>query len=249
MSDARAPLRWLSLVRWENTQTCCARAPCRADCDRPTHYGKTLHRREASLLPCKTVVRRASCDLQRTAGFRVADARAPLRWLCLGRWQNTRACRARAPCRAALAAVDPCTTEGHCTGGRPLSFGASPRCDVRAVTSNAQPAFAWHERKPHCAGCLSGCGETRELAVRAHRAALVVIVYARHNGSASAEGLSLSVQGRGATCELWPPTRSRYPCGTRASATAVAVSREVAKHASLPRARAVSHWLWLAYAL
>ena len=36
-------------------------------------------------------------------------------------------------------------------------------------------AFAWHANKPHFAGCLSGGGETRKLAARARRAALVMI--------------------------------------------------------------------------
>ena len=45
------------------------------------------------------------------------------------------------------------------------------------------------------------------------------------------------VQDRGATCELWPPTGSRRSRGMRANATALAVFREVAKHASLSRAR------------
>ena len=235
VARARAPLRWLSLGRWRNTRACRARAPCRAGCDRPTRYERALHRRKASLLRCKTVVRRASCGLQRAAGIRVARERAPLRWLSLGRWRNTQACRARAPCRAgcdrptryeralhrrkasllrcktvvrrascdlqraagirvprderhcagclsgggetrelaararraALAAIGVRAMKGHCTGGRPLSFGARPWCDVRAVTSNAQPAFAWHANERHCAGCLSGGGETRELAARA----------------------------------------------------------------------------------
>ena len=53
-----------------------------------------------------------------------------------------------------------------------------------------------------------------------------------------AQAVSPSVQDRGATCELWPPAPySRLSHGTRASAIAPAVSREVAKHASLPRAR------------
>ena len=98
VTDAQAPLRWLSLGRWRKTKKCRARAPCRAYCDRSTHHRRVLHRRKASLFRRKTVVRRASCDLQHAAGFRVTDARAPLRWLSLGRWQNTRACRARAPC-------------------------------------------------------------------------------------------------------------------------------------------------------
>ena len=48
-------------------------------------------------------------------------------------------------------------------------------CVVRAVTSNAQPAFAWHANDRHCGGYLSEGGKTREPAARARRAALVVI--------------------------------------------------------------------------
>ena len=73
------------------------------------------------------------------------------------------------PCarRAALAAIGLRGTKGHCTGERPLSFGARPWCDGRAVASNAQPACMWRANKRHCAGCLSGCGRTIELAARA----------------------------------------------------------------------------------
>ena len=95
-----APLRWMSLGRWENTQSCRARAPCRACFDSPKRYERALHRQEASHSRCKTVVRQASCGLQqRTAGFRMTDTQAPLRRLSLRRWRNTRACRVRAPCR------------------------------------------------------------------------------------------------------------------------------------------------------
>ena len=66
-----------------------------------------------------------------------------------------------------LIVIGLCTIEGYCTGGRPLSLGARPWCDVRAVASNAHPAFAWHVNRRHCTGCLSGGGETRELAARA----------------------------------------------------------------------------------
>ena len=47
---------------------------------------------------------------------------------------------------------------------------------MRAVASNAQPAFAWHARKPHFAGCVSGGSKFRELAMRARCAALIVVV-------------------------------------------------------------------------
>ena len=102
----------------------------------------------------------------------MAHSPAPLRWLSLGRWRKTQTCRARA--RAALVAIGLRTMEWHCTGGRPLSYGARPWCDVRAVASNAQPVFVWHTRKRHCGGYLSGGGKTRKLAARARRAALVV---------------------------------------------------------------------------
>ena len=77
--------------------------------------------------------------------------------------------------RAALVVLGLRTMEGRCTGGAPLSFGARPLCVVRAVTSNAQPAFAWHANDRHCGGYLSEGGKTREPAARARRAALVVI--------------------------------------------------------------------------
>ena len=59
--------------------------------------------------------------------------------------------------------------------GRPLSFGARPWCDVRAVASNTHPAFALQANRRHCAGCLLGGGVTRKLAARVRRAALVAI--------------------------------------------------------------------------
>ena len=37
--------------------------------------------------------------------------------------------------RAGLVAVVPCTTNGHCTSRKPLSFGARPWCDVPAAAS------------------------------------------------------------------------------------------------------------------
>ena len=134
-------------------------------------------------------------------------AQAPLRWLSLGRWRNTRACRARAPCRAGCDRSY--AIEGHCTGGRPLSFGARPWCDVRAVTSNAQPAFAWHTRKRHCAGCLSGGGETRELAARARRAALVVVGSAHVKGHCTG-GRPLSFGAR-PWCDVRAVTSNAQP--------------------------------------
>ena len=95
MPCERAPLRLLFLGRWQITQINCARAPCRPTCDRPTRHVRALHRRKAPLFRCKTVVRRASCDLKRASAgdFHVARARAQLQWLALETWRNTRACR------------------------------------------------------------------------------------------------------------------------------------------------------------
>ena len=146
----------------------------------------TLHQREASLIRYETVVQRASCCFQHTAGFRVARACSILPWLSLGRWQNTRAYRACAPCYDGCDQL-PLVRE-YRTGGRSLSFGARPWCDVRAVTSNAQPVFSWHARKPHYAGCLSGGGKTRELASRVRRAALAAVGLRTLEGKAPAEG-------------------------------------------------------------
>ena len=68
----RAPLRWLSLGRWRNMRANRARAPGRASHDRSMYCERVLHRRKTSLLRNKTVVRRASCDLQRAAGIHAA---------------------------------------------------------------------------------------------------------------------------------------------------------------------------------
>ena len=135
------------------------------------------------------------------------------------------AARAR---RAALVVVDSGHVKGHCTGGRPLCFVARPWCDVSAAASNAnaKPAFAWHVRARHCAGCLSGRGAARELAACARRVALVVIRPGIMTGRCTGEGIPLSLQDRGATCQLQPPTHTQLSRGTCARATALAVSRE-----------------------
>ena len=133
-----------------------------------------LHRWKASLFLCKTVVRRASCDLQRAAGTRIARARAPLCWLSLGRWQNTQAGCARALCYAG------CGWITHY--GRTLHRRKVPlvRCKtlVRRASCGLQHAAGFrvaHARDRHCAGCHSGGGEIRKVAARALRAALAVI--------------------------------------------------------------------------
>ena len=176
-----------------------ARVRCRAGYVRSMRCERALYRREASLLRCKTVVRRARCDLQRAAGIRVARAQAPLRWLNLGRWRNTRAFRARAPNHACCGRLLGYRRALH--RQKASLFRVRPWCDVRALTSNTQPAFAWHARKRHCAGCLSGGSEARELTARARRATLAAITPCDQKSTAPTGGRSLSVQDRGATCE------------------------------------------------
>ena len=66
---------------------------------------------------------------------------------------------------------------------------------------------------------------------------------------APVRGHSHLVRGRGVTCQLQPPRISRLSRGTRERATALAVSRDEAQHASLQCTRALSRWLWLAYVL
>ena len=99
-------------------------------------------------------------------------ASAPLRSLFLGRKRSTRALCARAPCRAGSGWS--MHNKGHCTGERPLSFGAR-KCDMPATAFKNQPAFAWYARARYCARCLSGGSAARELSARARHAALVVI--------------------------------------------------------------------------
>ena len=120
---------------------------------------------------------------------------------CLSGGGKTRELAARAG-RAALDVIGLRTTKEHCNGEMPLSCHARPWCDVRAVTSNAHPAFACHANKHHCAGCLSGGGETRELAARARRAVLFAIGLRDMEVYCSRKRLSVSLQDRGATREL-----------------------------------------------
>ena len=155
----------------------------------------------------RAVVRRASCGLQRQASAACHAAQARLRSLSLGRRRSTRACCARAPCRAGCGRLY--AYEGHCAGERPLSFGARPWCDVPAAASNAKPAPLVARRTRAGARCLWGGGAALELAARARRAALVVVGSSPTKERCTARGLSPSARGRGATCQLRPPTPSQ----------------------------------------
>ena len=120
-------------------------------------------------------MRRASCGLRESAGFRVFvwHARARHCVCCLSGGGAARELAARAR-RAALVVVYPRTRQGHWTGERTFSVGARPWCDVPAAASENQPAFAWAARARHCACCLSGGGAARELTARVRHSALDV---------------------------------------------------------------------------
>ena len=233
----RAPLRWLSFGKRRSTRTRRVRTPCRAGCDPPRHYDRTMHRRRHP-----SFVARPWCDVPAAA----SDAHPAFAWhvcarhcaSCLSGGGAARELVAHGR-RATVIVIDLGTANGHCTGGTPLFFVARPWCDVSAAASNPQPAFAWHVRARHFAACLSGGGGARELAARARRAAPVAIDSGTAKGTVAAEGLFPSLQDRGATCQLWPPIYSRLLSGTCARATALAVSPEAAQHAGLLRACAV----------
>ena len=174
-AHASAPLRSLSIRRRRSTRACEAHARCWAGCSRSVPQTRPLHRRESSLHRRKTVLRRVSCSLQHTAGFRVARMRARQCAHYLSRRGAARALAKRAR-HAALVVVGSYPTQGHCTGEKPLSLGARPWCAVLAAASKAQPAFrVARTQARHCARYLWGRGAARALAKRARRAALDVI--------------------------------------------------------------------------
>ena len=160
--------------------------------------------------------------------------------------ENTRSCRARAPCRTGCVRAAECVTapaKDH------LSFGARPWYDVRAAASNGEPAVrVARAHRRHCAGCLARGGETRELDAQARGGPRWFRPIGLRDLSRAlrvSEGLSPAVHKlvvRRASCDL-QHAQPAFAWPTRISATALAVSREVATHASLPRARAVPRWL------
>ena len=140
----------------------------------------------------------ASQTHNQLAFARHARARSCARCLSRGGAARELAARAR---RAVPVVVSACSMKEYCTGERPLSFGALPWCNVPAVATKNQPAFARHARARSCARCLSRGGAARELAARARRAAVVVVSPCSIKGTVPARGLSHSTRGRGATCQ------------------------------------------------
>ena len=99
-------------------------------------------------------------------------------------------------------------------------------------------------RKRHFAGCVSGGGKTRELAAHARRAALTAIDLRGTEGHCTGERLFIS--GARTWCDVRAVASNNqpdfaWPMCSRAAL--LAVSRMVANHASVPRARAALRWL------
>ena len=158
--------------RRRSTRACFARAPCRAGCGRLALAKGAAPARGLSP-SARAVVRRASCGLQRQASAACRAAQRALRSLSLGRRRSTRACFARAPCRAG------CGRLMSVEGAAPAR-GLSPSARARGATCQLRPPTPSQRRvaraaQARCARCLWGGGAALELALRARRAALVVI--------------------------------------------------------------------------
>ena len=67
--------------------------------------------------------------------------------------------------------------------------------------------------------------------------------------TAPSRGLSQSLPGRGAMCQVWPPEQLAFAWQTRGCATALTISWEEAQHARLRRACAAPQWAWSAHAV
>ena len=140
---ASVPLRSLCLPRSQGTRACDARAPCRAGCSPFVHRTRLPHSREDSLQRCKTVLRRASCSLQHTVGFRMARTRAFHSARCLSGGEATRVLATGAR-GAALVVVAPRTEQNKATA---TAKGRSPSAQDRAATCQLRPPT--HSRLSH----------------------------------------------------------------------------------------------------
>ena len=143
-------------------------------------------------------------------------------------------------CRT-VGAVEPQPTAGKAVR---VSCASSTRAAVPGLSSRT--AGISHRARVGAPQRLLPLGRRRSTqACRTRRAARVVVAPCPMEGHRTDERpLSLGARSwrdvPGATSTL----RSRLSHGTRERATALAVSREEAQHASLPRACAVPRWLW-----
>ena len=239
---AQARRRSLSLGWRRSTRACCACAPCRAGCGRSMRYQRALRRREASLLPARAVVRRASCGLQRQASAAWLARRRRGGARCLWGGGAALELAARAPCRAGCGRSVPCQ-KGRCAGERPLSFVAR-----RGATCQLQPpsqaSAACLARRGASALAVSGKeAQHSSLAARAPCRAGCGLLASYQRALRRREA---SLLRRAPWCDVPAAASNAKPAprGSRgAGAPALAVSGEETQHSSLLRARAVPRWL------
>ena len=173
MSLPHVRRRSLLLERRRSTRACCARAPCRAGCGQLDSYTRTLPRQEASLVRLAAVARPAS------PASNTKPAAARERSLFLGRRRSTRACCARSPRRAGCGWLMLYTRAPHQREASLLRTAALVRRASYRLQRQAG-CRAGAKRTHAGARCFSGEGAALKLAVRARRAALVVVAsYAR----------------------------------------------------------------------
>ena len=136
------------------------------------------------------------------------------RSLSLGKRRSTRACRARAPCRAGRDWHTPDASQVRRREASPL-LCTRLWCDVPAASFNTQPAVVWHTQ---AATALAVSGEEAQHSKLMRARAVprwLWSPYSLRNGAVLARGLSHSVADRGATCYLRPPKHSRLSRGMR----------------------------------
>ena len=212
-----ARLRCLSLRQTRSKRACDARAPRRNGCGRSVRLFMAMHQRGVSSVRCKAVVRCARCAPPYNQLSRGKRAGAPLRWLSLGMRRSTRACDARTVRR-----------DGHGRSARhrrPLHQGkASHSVQDRAATCLLRPpTHSRLSRNKH-----AGAPPLRWLSFGMRRSSRAFDAHApRRDGCGRPvfderplhqREASCSVQGRAATCLLWPPTHSRLWHDKRAGA-------------------------------
>ena len=199
-----------------STRDCSACAPCRAGCDRPIRKRRAQRRRDACLPRRALVVRRASCGLQRQASapvLRAAAAGAPA--LAVSGWKrSTRACCARAPCRAGWDRPMRVRRAMHQRKTCPLRRAPV----VRRVSCGFQrqaSAACLARRRRACARCL-GVETQHSSLLCARRAALVVI---------SPYGNIRALRPRVASLLRRTPVVRRPSCGLQRQASAAGLAR------------------------
>ena len=128
--------------------------------------------------------------------------------LSLGRRRSTRACFARARCRAGCDRFMSRRKVPHRREGSLFWCAAVARRASCGLQLQASAACLARRR---CVGarCLSGGGAVLELSSRARSAAMAVVGPYPTKGRCAGERLSPSAHDRCATCQLRPPTSSQ----------------------------------------